>query len=120
MKEDSYKRALKDLTNVANIEGSIIVSRDGMLIYSNMKDVHAEAFSAMLATILSSAEVAMDEIKASIPQMVVVNSKNKKIIVVGAGASALLASITTAPADDIYNTMEKASREIEKIFCDKK
>jgi predicted regulator of Ras-like GTPase activity (Roadblock/LC7/MglB family) len=120
MREDTYKKILSDLEAEADIEGSCIVSRDGILIYSSMKNIHAEAFAAMLATLLSSAEVAMDEIKAGVPKKVVVDGKNRKIVVIGAGANALLASVTHADADDIYEAMEAAARKIDKTLCEKK
>ncbi len=120
MREDTYKKILSDLEAEADIEGSCIVSRDGILIYSSMKDIHAEAFAAMLATLLSSAEVAMDEIKAGVPKKVVVDGKNRKIVVIGAGANALLASVTHRGADDVYEAMKAAARKIDKTLCEKK
>jgi len=119
MKEEAYKKILSDLEADTNIEGSCIVSRDGILIYSNLKDIYAEAFAAMLATLLSSAEVAMDEIKAGVPKKVVVDGKNKKIIVVGAGSHALLASITSGEAKEVFEKMMEAAKRIEKTLSGK-
>ena len=120
MKEERYKKALHTLNAEADIEGSCIVSRDGMLIYSDMRDVHAEVFAAMLATLLSSAEVATDEIKAGVPDAVVVEGKNKKIIVMGAGAHALLACITSADVDEVREALQKAASAIDTIASEKK
>ncbi|HHF55622.1 MAG TPA: roadblock/LC7 domain-containing protein [Thermoplasmatales archaeon] len=119
MKEEAYKKILSDLESEINVEGSCIVSRDGILIYSSLKDVYAEAFAAMLATLLSSAEVAMDELKAGVPKRVIVDGKNKKIVVVGAGSHALLASITEENADEVYEAMIKAAKKIDKVLSGK-
>ncbi|HEC88364.1 MAG TPA: hypothetical protein ENI52_03510 [Thermoplasmata archaeon] len=120
MKKDDYKRLLGDLEAEANIEGSCIVSRDGMLIHSKTKDIHPETFAAMSATLLSSAEVAMDEIKGGVPKKVVVDGKNKKIIVVGAGPNALLAVITSADGSDVYDAIEKSAKKIGDFLSEKK
>ena len=114
--KEIYKKIISDLEANANIDGGCIVSRDGLLIYSNMKNVHAESFAAMSATLLSSAEVAMDEIKEGVPKRVVVEGKNKKIIALGAGPNALLAVITKADIEEIIDALEKAAKEISKAL----
>ncbi len=119
MKEETYKKILSDLESEVNVDGSCIVSRDGILIYSTLKNVYAEAFAAMLAALLSSAEVAMDELKAGVPKKVVVDGKNKKIVVIGAGSHALLASVTEDEADDIYDAMVKAAKKIDEVLSGK-
>lgn len=119
MKEERYKKVLHTLNAEADIEGSCIVSRDGMLIYSDMRDVHAEVFAAMLATLLSSAEVATDEVRAGVPD-VVVEGKNKKIIVMGAGAHTLLACITSGDVGGVKSAMQKAAGAIDAIVSEKK
>ncbi|MCD6330873.1 MAG: roadblock/LC7 domain-containing protein [Thermoplasmata archaeon] len=114
--KEIYKKIINDLESKANIDGACIVSRDGLLIYSNMKDVHGESFAAMSATLLSSAEVAMDEIKEGVPKIVVVEGKNRKIVVVGAGPSALLAVVTKSDIEEIYEALKKTAKEISEAL----
>jgi len=118
MQAKQYKKILHDLEGDVDIEGSCIVSRDGLLIYSDMPDtLHPEAFAAMTATLLGAAEAAMDEVKKGIPQKVVVEGKNFYIITTGAGPKALLSVITQS--DDLektYKAVMKAAGKIEKML----
>ena len=118
--KEAFKKLLNDLEANVEIEGSFIVTRDGLLIYTTMDDVHAETFAAMSATLLSSAEVAMDEINGGVPKKIVVEGKNKKIVAMGAGANALLAVITTADVEKIYKILEKSARKLEEILSEKR
>lgn len=118
MQAKQYKKILHDLESEANIEGSCIVSRDGLLIYSDMPDnLHPEAFAAMTATLLGAAEAAMDEVEKGIPQKVVVEGKSFFIITIGAGPKALLAVLTQS--NEVKKTSQaaiKAAGKIEEIL----
>jgi len=107
-----YSKILKDLGANAGIEGGFIVSRDGLLLYSDMRDVHAGTFAAMSATLLSSAEVAMDEIRGGIPQKVVVEGKEKNIVVMGAGKDCLLAVVVSGNVNEVFDKIEEAARKL--------
>ena len=113
--KDDYKKIIKDLESAIEIDGSFIVSRDGILMYSDVSFVHAESFAAMCATLLSSAEVAMDEIGSGLPDIVEVEGKNKKIIVSGAGKDMLIAVITSKDSKNIYEEIRNAARKISLL-----
>ena len=119
MKEEKFKLVLSKLNTITSIEGSCIVSRDGLIIYSNMKDVRIEAFAAMLATLLSSAEVAFDEIKSGVPNMVLIDGKTNKIIIAGAGTTALIASVASSASRTVYNAVKLAGKKLDKILSEK-
>ena len=74
----------------------------------------------MMATLLSSAEVSTDEIKGGIPKTLTVKAKNKKIIIIGAGTYALLASVVTVTSKNVTQAMQRAARSIEAIASDRK
>lgn len=120
MKEEIYKKILTDMKLGGDVEGGCIVSRDGLLIYSDLNEVHAEAFAAMLATLLSSAEVAMDEIGVGIPKRVIVEGKGKKIVVTGAGPLALLALVTEGDVHKLDNILVEGAKRVEKVMREKK
>ncbi len=106
-------KILSDL-KANGIDSACIAGRDGLLIFSDMEGIKAQVFAAMSAALLGSAEVAMDELKEGLPKKVVIDGKNRKIIVVGAGSNALLAVI--AKSEDVYPIVEKAAKEIKKIL----
>lgn len=117
--KEAYKKILSDLEANADIEGGFITTRDGILIYTNIEDVHAETFAAMSATLLSSAEVALDEVNGGVPKRIVVEGKNKKIVAVGAGAHAMLAVVTTSDVEKICEAIEESAKKINEILSEK-
>lgn len=98
MVESKKKRLdglLKQFSESCSCEGSAVVSRDGLLISSLLSgSVDAETFAAMSATMVGAAETAVSELKKGTLERVIVESRDSKIIAVGAGASALLVAMT--------------------------
>jgi len=107
-----YSKIIKDLEANANVEGGFIVSRDGLLIYTDVEKLHTIPFAAMSATILSSAEFAMDEIGEGLPKRIIVEGKKKNIVIVGAGKDNLLAVVVNGDVDKIFNKIEEAAKKI--------
>ncbi|MBC7081350.1 MAG: roadblock/LC7 domain-containing protein [Thermoplasmatales archaeon] len=109
----NYKEILRELEMEKGVEGVFIVSRDGLPVYTNIENFHVEVFSAMVATILSSAEIAIDEIKGGVPKFVVIEGKNRKIVVGGAGPDYLIA-VVTSPDVEFLDLMQKIGKELGK------
>ncbi len=109
------EKIINDLLCLGGIEASVVASRDGLLIYSNvpMKE-HAEAFAAMSATMLGAAETATTELGKGIPERIIVESMNGKIIAMGAGPKALLI-LMTEPDASLGLILIEATRASEKI-----
>lgn len=110
-----YSKIIEKLEREADVEACFIVTRDGLLIFSNTKNMNIEGFAAMSATLLSSAEIAMNEIEEMV-RKVVVEGDNRKILTIGAGDRALLAVITSADIDKIFPAISKAAEEISKML----
>jgi hypothetical protein len=88
---EQLKNVLTELRRTGGIDASIIVSRDGLLIVSDVpEDVHVNTFAAMSATILGAAEMALSELGKGILDRIIVESKKVRVIVKGAGPKALL------------------------------
>ncbi len=110
---------LKELKDVGDIEASAIVSRDGLLIAADIsRSVNAEAFAAMTATMLGAAETATSELGKGIPDRVIVEGKEGKIIATGAGPKALLVVMTTPKANLglVLLEMSKASEKVKELL----
>ncbi len=106
---------LKELKGVGDIEASAIVSRDGLLIAADIsQSVNAEAFAAMTATMLGAAETATSELGKGVPDRVIVEGKEGKIIATGAGPKALLV-VMTAPKANLGLVLLEMSKVSEKI-----
>ncbi|MDI6888231.1 MAG: roadblock/LC7 domain-containing protein [Methanocellales archaeon] len=116
---EMLEKVLTDLGRTGDIEASAIVSRDGLLMASDIpKSVHADTFAAMSATMLGAAETAILELKKGIPDRVIVESRKGKVITIGAGPKALLVVMTPPEAGLglILVNMEKAADKIKGLL----
>ena len=109
------EKIINELLCLGGVETSVVASRDGLLIYSNasMKD-NAETFAAMSATMLGAAETATTELGKGIPDRIIVESMNGRIIATGAGPKALLI-LTTGPEASLGLILIEAAKASEKI-----
>jgi len=113
------EKVLTDLRRTGDIEASAIVSRDGLLMASDIPEgVHAETFAAMSATMLGAAETAVSELKKGLPDRVIVESKQGKVIATGAGPKALLVVMTPPEAGLglILVEMERATDKLKRML----
>jgi len=113
------EEVLSDLKRVGGVNASAVVTRDGLLIASDvMIGMDAETFAAMTATMTGAAETAMNEVKAGSPDRVIVEGESAKIISVGAGPKALLVVLTApeAPLGLALLKIGDATRKISKLL----
>ena len=116
-KEQRLKNILKELMKVGGIEGCGIISRDGLLITAQIpKKIDAETFAAMSATMLGAAETVVSVLKKDLVERVIVESKQTKIIGVGAGPNAILVGIIEPEANLGLGLVEmkRTSRKVRK------
>ena len=117
--KEMLEKVLVDLKKTGDVEASSVVSRDGLLMASDIPGgVHAETFAAMSATMLGAAETAANELKKGVPDRVIVESPDGKIIVTGAGGKSLLVVMTGADAGLglILVEMDKAAGKIKEVL----
>jgi len=113
------EEVLSDLKRVGGVNASAVVTRDGLLIASDvMIGMDAETFAAMTATMTGAAETAMSEVKAGSPDRVIVEGESSKIISIGAGPKALLVVLTApdAPLGLALLKIGDATRKISKLL----
>ena len=118
---DMLDKILSDTKKVGGVEASVIASRDGLLMASNIPSssgARAETFAAMSATMLGAAETATTELGKGLPDRVIVESEHGKLIATGAGSKALLIVLTepNAGLGLILVELEKAAEKIKKIL----
>ena len=112
-------KVLADLGKVGEIEASAIATRDGLLMSADMHTRgDPEMFVAMSATMLGAAETAASELNKGIPNRVIVESDDGKLICVGAGPKALLVVMTAPEAGLglVLVEMVKAADKIRKLI----
>ena len=118
---DMLDKILADTKKVGGVEASVVASRDGLLMTSNIPasiGARAETFAAMSATMLGAAETATTELGKGIPDRVIVESEHGKLIATGAGPKALLVVLTEPDAGLglILVELEKAAEKIKKML----
>ncbi len=111
------RAVLLDLKRIGNIEASAVVSRDGLVIASDLND--GEVFAAMSATMVGAAETATSELKKGAPNRVIVESKDGKLIATGAGPKAILVVLTSNEMGLglVLVEMSKASEKIRELIA---
>lgn len=113
--KEILEKLLSDLKKVGGIEASAVVSRDGLLMASDIPSgIHAETFAAMNATMVGAAETAVSELKKGVPERVIAESKEAKVIATGAGSKALLV-VMTGPDAGLGLVLVEMARITEKI-----
>jgi len=115
---EKLSKVLSDLMKTGAIESSVVASRDGLLMVSYMQKGDDETFAAMSATMLGAAETASTELEKGVPDRVIVESNDGKLIAVGAGPKALVVVLTPADAGLGLMLVElgKAADEIKRIL----
>lgn len=90
-KKERLEQILRELKGIGGIEGSAVISRDGLLIASELSEnIDAETFAAMNAAMVGAAETASSELKRGELNQIIVDAKAGKIIAIGAGTLAIL------------------------------
>ncbi|MDI6902655.1 MAG: roadblock/LC7 domain-containing protein [Methanocellales archaeon] len=117
---EMLEKVLEDLRDVGDVEASAIVSRDGLLMASDFaqRSYSAKTFAAMSATMLGAAETATSELKKGVPDRIIVESKEGKLIAAGAGPKALLVVMSNPGAGLglILLEMEKTADKIKRLL----
>jgi predicted regulator of Ras-like GTPase activity (Roadblock/LC7/MglB family) len=116
---DLIDKLVSDLKKSGGVEACAAVSRDGLLIKSSLqKEQFAESFAAMSATMLGAAETASTELGKGVPNRVIVESTEGRLIAVGAGPKALLVVIVNSGAGLglILLELDKAAKKLKELL----
>ncbi len=116
-KKEKLINILRKLASAEDVEGAAVVTRDGLLIASELSEnIDGDTFAAMSAAMQGAAETAVQELKKASPDRIIVETKNTKLITMNAGDQALLACIINADAKLglILIEMKKAADDIKK------
>ncbi|MDI6902430.1 MAG: roadblock/LC7 domain-containing protein [Methanocellales archaeon] len=132
--KEMLEKVLDDLKEAVEVEASAIISREGLLMASDLSwhltylTISREGllmasdisglFAAMSATMLGAAETATAELWKGISSQIIVELKKGKVIAYGAGPKAILVTITPPKAElsPILVEMEKAADKIKGLL----
>ncbi len=96
-KKDKLIGILQDLKKIGEVLGSSAISRDGLVIASDLsKDIDEETFAAMSAAMQGAAETAVSELKQGSLRQIIINADKGRMIAISAGETAILVILTTS------------------------
>ena len=110
---------LRSLLSIGDVEGTAVVSRDGLLIAEALpKNLDAEIFSSMSATMHGSAETAISEIKKGVCEMSMAESDRSAIVSIGVNPTFLLVALASKGVNLglLRAKIKKASSDIAKML----
>jgi predicted regulator of Ras-like GTPase activity (Roadblock/LC7/MglB family) len=116
---DQVNPVLSDLRRAGGIRAAAVVSREGILIASDLPpEVHAETFAAMAAIMLGAAETAALEMNEATPDRLIVETDEGRLVVAGAGERMMLVTLTDARTGlgHIIIEMNRAVTRIKELF----
>jgi predicted regulator of Ras-like GTPase activity (Roadblock/LC7/MglB family) len=101
------------------VDSSVIISRDGVIIESDMpgSPEENESFAAMAAALLGAAETATSELRQGVPRRVIMEAGDRRIIEVGAGPVALLVALVNVGPQfsTVLKEIDRAAHEVRGI-----
>lgn len=113
--QQEVQRLLDDILQEHGILGAALISRDGLTITAvGRPEMQRETFSAMAATLLGAAEIALTEFGAGKTDCVTATTGRARMILIGASRDMLLVAMADreTPADALVKRMEEAARAI--------
>lgn len=111
---------LGELSAAPGVLGAALVSRDGLCVRSaGRTELSRETFSAMSATVMGAAEIALRELDGGATRSIVASTDKVTIVIVGATREMLLVASAgaDAPLAGILARVEEAARGVGKVLA---
>ena len=111
-KEEGLNAALVEVTNAGNVDGSVITSREGLLMASRVPpEVDDRIISALFSSVAAAAETALVEMGRGTVDRIVLSAKDGQVIIAPAGPKAVIGTLVRCGAPNLGLIL----REIESI-----
>ena len=119
-KEEGLDAVLAEVMNVGNVDGSVITSREGLLMASRVPpEVDDRIISALFSSVTAAAETALVEMGRGAVDRVVLSAKDGQVIIVPAGSKTVLGTLVRRGAPNlglILMKLESVSKKIREII----
>lgn len=108
---------LNEIKSSGDVEASIIMRRDGVIIASDLQNASSKNLS-VISSLISVAESTSIELKRGIFQEIMIESENGRIVGVNAGKTAVLISLVKKEGNlgFVLISLESAAKKIENIL----
>jgi len=116
--ESQLNSILAELKESGDVESSLVIRRDGLILASDLPQIESRNISSLVAALLSTSESTSMELKRGAMQELVVESEKGKIVLVSAGKLAVLISLVKKEGNlgFVLISMERAAKKIENII----
>lgn len=118
-KKEKLIEILQTLKKIGETLGSSVISRDGLVIASDLsQDIDKETFAAMSAAMQGAAETAASELNQGNLNQIIIDAEKGKIITLSAGEKAILVALAKPKINLglILLEMGKASKKISGVL----
>jgi predicted regulator of Ras-like GTPase activity (Roadblock/LC7/MglB family) len=119
-KKEKLDAILTEVMNVGNVDGSVITSREGLLMASRVPpEVDDRIISALFSSVTAAAETALVEMGRGAVDRVVLSAKDGQVIIMPAGPKAVLGTLVRRGAPNlglVLMEMETISKRISEII----
>ena len=113
------QRLAELLRSVQGVEGTVIARRDGLVISHDLPEhVSAKRIAAMAAAIVNASTNAIFELERGQFQMTIVQSSIGKVVCLGAGIEAILATLVSNEANLglILIQIDRIGKRVEEVI----
>ncbi len=114
---EKLEEILKEIKSSGDVEASVIMRRDGVVVSSDLQDVASKNLS-VVSSLISVAESTSIELKRGVFQEMMIESESGKIIALNAGKSAILLSLVKKEGNIgfVLISLESAAKKIQDII----
>lgn len=119
-RQQRLERVLAEVSAHEGVLGAAIVSRDGLCVKAAGRlNLDRETFSAMSATVMGAAEIALGDVEGGRARSVVATTDHAKMVVVGATRELLLIAYARADAQDagLVRRLEDAAANVAQAVA---
>lgn len=112
------KDLLGKITQNPDVRGSLVISKTGLVISTNLKDkIQQETFAAMVATMLGASTAALQEFGKGEPDYMLSTVSDGTLIAMDAGPKAILVTMmgTVQGVDKVLETMRNIRVDIKDL-----
>jgi predicted regulator of Ras-like GTPase activity (Roadblock/LC7/MglB family) len=119
-KKEKLDAVLAEMMNAGNVDGSVITSREGLLMASRVPpEVDDRIISALFSSVTAAAETALVEMGHGAVDLVVLSAKDGQVIIMPAGPKAVVGALVRRGAPNlglILVEIESAAKKIDEII----
>ncbi len=116
--QEKLEAVLMGLETAGGVDGSAIISRDGLVVVRRIPaEANSESFAALTATMAGAAETSVMLMDKGTPDSILVETGQVKLVTVGAGSELFLAVLGASDANlgMLRLAIKKAAGEILQL-----